>query len=74
MSLAQLLRDKTFDPATTALIYRTFERVCAELSLEPPDTAAEEAVARKIIELVEHGVITPTALYFGRMAAFNLKN
>lgn len=74
MSLARLLRDKSFDPATTALIARTFERVCAELNLEPPDTAAEDAVARKIIELVEHGVITPTGLYFGTMAAFRLKN
>lgn len=74
MPLALILRDKSFDPATTALITRTFERVCAELSLEPPDTAAEEAVAHKIIELVELGVITPTGLYFGTMAAFRLKN
>jgi hypothetical protein len=74
MSLAQFLRDKTFDPATVDLISRTFERVCAELSSEPQDAALEEAVARKIIELVDHGVVTPTALYFATMAAFNLKN
>ena len=74
MALAQLLWDKSFDPDTTALISRTFERVCAELSLELQDTAAEDAVARKIIELVEYGVITPTGLYFGTMAAFKLKN
>ena len=74
MTLAQLMRDKSFDPDITALIFRTFERVSAELSLEPQDTATEEAVARKIIELVDHGVRTPTVLYFAAMAAFNLKN
>ena len=74
MPLVRFMRDTPFDPATTALISRTFERVLAELSFEPQDTAAEEAVARKIIELVEHGVITPTGLYFGTMAAFRLKN
>ena len=74
MPLARLMRDKSFDPDTTDLISRTFERVCAELSLEPQDTATEEAVARKIIELVDHGVVTPAGLYFGTMGAFNLKN
>ena len=74
MPLARLLQDKSFDPDTAALISRTFERVCAELSFEPQDTAIEDAVARKIIELVDHGVITPAALYFGAMAALNLKN
>ena len=74
MSLARLLQDKSFDPDTTALISRTFERVRAELSLESQDAATEEAVARKIIEFVEHGVITPAGLYFGTLVVFKLKN
>lgn len=71
MPLARLMRDKPFDPATAALIFQTFERVCAELGLRPRDAAAE-VVAGKIVELVQRGVTTPTGLYIATMAAFKL--
>lgn len=69
MLLARSMRDKSFDPAIAAVIQRTFERVCANLGLGPKDLAAE-VVAEKIVELVQCGVRTPTALYLGTMAAF----
>jgi hypothetical protein len=69
--IGRFVRDKPFDSATIALISRTFERICAELGLQRVDPAAE-VVAEKIVELVQHGMTKPTALYLGTMAAFKL--
>lgn len=72
MPIGRFIRDKPFDSDTIVLVSRTFERVCADLGLKLIDPAAE-VVAEKIVELVQRGVMKPTALYLATMAAFKLR-
>jgi hypothetical protein len=71
MPLARPIEERTFDSNSAVLASCTFERVCAELGLNPQGPAAE-VIANKIAELVQCGVKTPTELYLGTMHAFNV--
>ena len=69
MPITPFLRNEAFDPGTITLMSAVLERVCGELGFKLSDLSAE-IIAEKIIQNVQRGVKSKTALYLATMADF----
>jgi hypothetical protein len=63
MPITPFLRDQAFAPEAIKNMTQAFSQARRTLGLTDRDDKLTELVARRIVELAQHGVQTKTALY-----------
>jgi hypothetical protein len=64
--------DGAFDPETTALLSRAFEKACAELHDDGQPIIVREIIARRIIEIAARGERDLEQLCIATLASLGL--
>lgn len=70
MPITPFLRNQAFDPETVAAMSEAFQNACRALGLADREDRLNELVAKRLIELAQTGVRSPSALYMRTLQEF----
>ena len=63
---------RSFDPETTALVVRAYDRACAELHDGGQPPVVREVIAKRLIEIASRGERDPERLWRATLASLGL--